>query len=389
MPGNTFGHDFRVTTFGESHGPAVGCVIDGCPAGVPLDLARVQAWLARRRPGQSPLTSARKELDEPRILSGVYEGRTLGTPIALLVENLDARSKDYAPWQEHFRPGHADFTWQARYGHRDPRGGGRASARETVGRVAAAAVAEALLEALALQAGQPPVEVVAWAQQIGAVHADAPPAEAVVPGRSFSHAIDPLRLTRAEVDQSPVRCPDPAASERMVTAIDDARRERDSLGGVVRCVVRHLPAGWGDPVFDKLTGLLGHALLSLPAARGVQVGTGFAAAGLRGSRHNDAFVRQQDGSIATATNHAGGMLGGITTGLPLVVEVAFKPPASIPQPQQAIGLKGPPQPLPVTGRHDPCVVPRAVPVVEAAVLLVLADAALRLASVDRLRPPAW
>jgi len=316
--------------------------------------------------------SARAEADVPRLLSGVYEGLTLGTPIAVLVENTDARAKDYAAWQGSARAGHADRAWQDRFGHRDPRGGGRASARETVGRVAAGAIAEAFLQAHALAAGRAPLRIIAWVQQMGEVVADAPSPERVQTG---GHRLDPQTLTRAEVDASPVRCPDPQASLAMVAALEQARRERDSLGGVIRCVVYDLPAGWGDPVFDKLTGMLAHALASLPAVRGVQFGSGFAAAMMRGSTHNDGFLA----GGRTLTNHAGGLLGGITTGMPLVVDVAFKPPATIPQPQQGLDADGQPVALTVGGRHDPCVVPRAVPLVEAAVLAVLADAALRIA----------
>ncbi len=361
MAGSSFGQSFVVTTFGESHGPAVGCVVDGCPAGVPLDSEDIARALERRRPGQNALTSPRRELDQPRILSGVYEGLTLGTPIAITVDNTNARGKDYAAWQDQFRPGHADFTWHARYGHRDPRGGGRASARETVGRVAAGAVAEALLAALAQRDGRPVPRILAWTQQIGAVT-----------------AAESAPIDRAQVDASPVRCPDADASAAMVAAIETAQRDRDSLGGVVRCVVLDLPAGLGDPVFDKLTGLLGHALGSLPAVRGVLFGDGVAAVTLRGSQHNDPFTRLADGRIATTSNHHGGTLGGISSGMPLRLDVLFKPVATIPQPQQAIGVDGPPAPLTVTGRHDPCVVPRAVPVVEAAVAMVLADLSLRL-----------
>lgn len=360
MAGSSMGQSFVVTTFGESHGPAVGCVIDGCPAGVPLDVEDIAHALERRRPGQNALTSPRRELDQPRILSGVYQGRTLGTPIAIVVENTNARAKDYESWHDQFRPGHADFTWHARFGHRDPRGGGRASARETVSRVAAGAVAVALLNALADRDGRPRPKILAWTQQIGEVIApDVAPAD------------------QAQVDASPVRCPDPAASAQMVAAIEAAQKDRDSLGGIVRCLVTDLPTGLGDPVFDKLTGLLGHALGSLPAVRGVLFGDGLAAVSQRGSQHNDPFVRTPDGRIATSSNHHGGVLGGITTGMPLRLDVLFKPVATIPQPQQAISADGTAGPLTVTGRHDPCVVPRAVPIVEAAVATVLADLSLR------------
>ena len=361
MAGNTLGRAFAVTTFGESHGPAMGCVIDGCPAGVPLTVEMVAKALARRRPGQGPLTSPRREGDVPQILSGVFEGRTLGTPIAILVPNEDARGKDYAGLEQRFRPGHADFAWDVRYGHRDHRGGGRSSARETVARVAAGAVAEALLTAWAQQTGVAVPHIVAWVQQVADVHGPSS-----LPG-----------VTRALVDASPVRCPDPAASARMESAIAQAQRDRDSLGGVVRCVVTDMPAGLGDPVFDKLTGLLAHALGSLPAVRGVLFGDGLEATTLRGSQHNDPFTRDDAGHIATETNHHGGVLGGISTGMPLRLDVAFKPVATIPQPQQGITRDGPAELHAVTGRHDPCVLPRAVPIVEASVALVLADALLR------------
>ncbi len=376
MAGNSFGGALRQTTFGESHGIALGCVVDGCPAGVPLEPQRLAQALARRRPGQSTLTTARAEGDEPEILSGVYQGMTLGTPIAVLVRNHDAKSKDYSILQENSRAGHADFTYRARYGHVDPRGGGRASARETIGRVAAGAIAEAILEAWRLQQGRPAIEVVAWVQSIGDIQADTGSCWQIA---TAGHAVNPATLTRAEVDQSLVRCPDAQASQAMIEAIDAARLQRDSLGGIVRCIVRGLPAGWGDPVFDKLTGTLSHALMSLPAARGVQFGSGFSAATMRGSQHNDAFV-QGDHGAAFATNHHGGLLGGISSGADLCLELAFKPPATIAQPQQGWANAGHPQTLQVGGRHDPCVLPRAVPLVEAAVAFCLADAMLRVAT---------
>jgi chorismate synthase len=362
MAGNTFGHALRVTSFGESHGPAVGCVVDGCPAGVPLSPERIADWLARRRPG-GPLQSPRAEADLPQVLSGVLDGLTLGTPIAVTVANVDQRSADYAALAQQARAGHADFTWQARFGVRDPRGGGRASARETVGRVIAGAVAEAVLEAWAQGKGRPQVQVVAWVQAVGEVVATGPaPSE-----------MRGLPWTRTAVEASPVRCPDGQASAAMVAAIEVARARHDSLGGVVRCVATGLPAGWGDPVFDKLTGLLGHALHSLPAVRGVQFGTGFDAARMTGAQHNDPWL----GPGLTASNHHGGVLGGLSSGMPLVLDVAFKPASTIAQPQQGLGADGQPVPLTVQGRHDPCVVPRAVAIVEAAVWHVLADALLR------------
>ena len=380
MAGSSLGQLLRLTTFGESHGAAMGCVVDGCPAGVPLDQARIAAALARRRPGQSHLTSPRSETDLPQILSGVFEGRTLGTPIAVLVPNSDVRSADYAALGDRFRPGHADLTWAARFGHRDPRGGGRASARETVGRVAGGAIAEAMLDALADAEGRQRTEIVAFVQRIGDIEADSPPPEflshADLP-RTSTGRVDPLTLGRMEVDASPVRCPDLQASAAMVAAIEAAQRDRDSLGGLVRCIVRAVPAGWGDPVFDKLTASLAHALCGLPAVKGVSFGSGWRAIGLRGSQHNDPLTRLPSGQIATETNHSGGMLGGLSTGMALVIDVAFKPPATIPQPQQGIEATGPAELWTVTGRHDPCVLPRAVPIVEAMVALVLGEHALR------------
>lgn len=372
MAGNSLGQALRMTTFGESHGPSVGCVIDGCPAGIPLTPEMIQAWLDRRRPGQSALTSPRRETDQVRILSGVYQDRTLGTPICALVDNVDAKSRDYGAWQDLFRPGHADFTWQARYGHRDPRGGGRASARETVGRVIGAAVAEAVLRSWCDAHDLAHPQVFGWVHQIGS--------EVLSDEFSFDSMENqegpPAPLPGA---MAALACPDPAAAARMVQAIEQAQRQRDSLGGVVRCLARQVPVGLGDPVFDKLTGVLGHAVSSLPAFRGWSIGDGFDAVRLTGSQHNDPFSRGSDGRVVTQGNHHGGVLGGITTGMPLRLAVAFKPVATIPQAQQAIGSEGPPQELLVTGRHDPCVVPRAVVLVEAAVWHALADLALRAA----------
>ncbi len=370
MAGNTLGQTLRMTTFGESHGPAVGCVIDGCPAGIALTPEMIQAWLDRRRPGQSLLTSPRREADQVRILSGVYQDRTLGTPICALVDNADANSRDYGAWQDLFRPGHADFTWQARYGYRDPRGGGRASARETVGRVIGAAVAQAVLRSWCDARGLAQPQVSGWVHQIGPVALSEPFSFEYMENQEGPPVPLPGPLAA-------LACPDAAAAARMAEAIEQAQRQRDSLGGVVRCVARLVPVGLGDPVFDKLTGVLGHALSSLPAFRGWSIGDGFDAVQLTGSQHNDPFLRGSDGSVVTQGNHHGGVLGGITTGMPLRLAVAFQPVATIPQPQQAIGSEGPPQQLLVTGRHDPCVVPRAVVLVEAAVWHALADLALR------------
>lgn len=352
--GNSFGRLFRVTTFGESHGPAVGVTIDGCPPRLPLDIADVQRELDRRRPGQSTLVSPRREEDRVEILSGVLDGVTLGTPIAMLVRNTDARGKDYGEVAQAYRPSHADFTYQAKYGHRDWRGGGRASARETAARVAAGAIAEALLWHLA------PIEIVAWVESVGDIAASA----------------DEATITRAEVDQTPVRCPDLAAAARMEERINEVRKAKDTIGGCVRCVARNVPAGWGEPVFDKLTALLGQAMMSIPAARGFEIGEGFASTAMLGSQHNDPFVAR-DGEIHTATNHSGGVQGGISNGEPLRFRVAFKPVATIFQEQDTVDSQGRPTTLKVRGRHDPCVLPRAVPIVEAMCAVVLADLALR------------
>lgn len=351
--GSVFGTLFRIATFGESHGPAVGVVVDGCPPGVPLDEDRIARALARRRPGQSHLVTQRAEPDRPRILSGVFRGKTTGTPIAIVVENTDARPRDYEAMADLYRPGHADFSYEAKYGIRDPYGGGRASARETVGRVAAGAVAEALLERIG-------VEVLAYVEAVHTVRAKA----------------DPLRVTRAAVEANPVRAPDARTARAMARRIEAARRRGDSVGGIVACRATGLPAGWGDPVFDRLEADLAKAMLSLPATKGFEIGAGFAATRMYGSEHNDPFVAR-GGTIRTAKNDAGGVLGGISTGMPLVFRVAFKPPSTIARPQRTVDRRGRPAVVRGRGRHDPCVLPRAVPIVEAMALLVLADAFLR------------
>lgn len=357
--GSSTGLLFRVTTFGESHGPALGCVVEGCPPRLALtedDLARD---LGRRRPGQSALTTPRSEDDRPRLLSGVHEGRTTGTPIAVVIESADARPQDYAALADVYRPSHADYTYDAKYGHRDPRGGGRASARETAARVAAGAVARRLLRE---RAG---VEVVAWVDAAGDV--------ALAPD-----AVDPLTITAEAVDRSPTRCPDAAAAARIERAIEAARADGDSIGGVVALVARGVPPGWGDPVFDKLEADLARAMLSIPAARGFEVGSGFAGARLRGSQHNDPFAPgPSPGSVRTTSHAAGGTLGGISSGAPVLVRVAFKPTSTIARLQETVDRRGAPTTLAASGRHDPCVLPRAVPVVEAMALLVLADHFLR------------
>lgn len=358
MPGNTFGAAFRVTTFGESHGAALGATIDGVPPGMVLDVDALRRQLARRRPGQSALVSPRKEADDVEIVSGLFEGRTLGTPLTLLFRNVDADATAYAPFQDVYRPSHADYTTEARYGIRDWRGGGRASARETVARVAAGAVAAQVLRE---EAG---IEIVAWVDAVGDV---------------VAHC-DPDGVVAHAVDANPVRCPDPAKAAEMEALIRKVRSEGDTVGGVVRAVARDVPAGLGDPVFDKLEADLAKAMLSIPAAKGFESGSGFAGARMRGSAHNDAFVSVR-GAIRTRTNRSGGVQGGISNGMPVEIAVAFKPVATIFREQDTVDRAGNAVVLKPRGRHDPCVVPRAVPVVEAMTALVLCDHWLR-----RIRP---
>jgi chorismate synthase len=358
--GSSFGRVFRIATFGESHGGAVGVVIEGCPPRLPLDAARVQRDLDRRRPGQSALTTPRQEADRAEILSGVFEGLTLGTPIAILVRNLDARPEAYEHLKEVYRPSHADYTTEAKYGVRNWQGGGRASARETVGRVAAGAVARTLLA----QVGG--IEVIAWVSRVHDVEAK----------------VDPESVTLEQVEANPVRCPDPEAAERMIERIDAARRRGDSLGGVVECVARGVPAGLGEPVFDKLEADLARALMSLPASKGFEIGSGFAGTRLTGIEHNDPFVPGPDGRPRTTSNRSGGVQGGISNGEPVLVRVGFKPTATIRLAQQTVSREGEAVTLEAQGRHDPCVLPRAVPVVEAMTCLVLADHWLLQRTVD-------
>ncbi|MGQ0522013.1 MAG: chorismate synthase [Actinomycetota bacterium] len=355
MGGSSFGHAFRVTTFGESHGPAVGVVVDGCPPLLDISVDEVQHDLDRRRPGQSRLTTQRQEADRAEILSGVFEGRTLGTPIAVVVRNHDARPGAYDAMKDVFRPSHADFTTEAKYGVRDWRGGGRASARETTARVAAGAIARKLLRAAA------GMEVLAWVESVHEIRA----------------GVDDAAVTAEAVEATAVRCPDPRAAEAMAAAIDDARRRGDSLGGVVTCVARNVPPGLGEPVFDKLEADLAKAMLSLPAAKGFEIGSGFAGTLLTGLAHNDPFVPGPGGRPVTSSNRSGGVQGGITNGAPVVVRVAFKPTATIAREQATVDRDGNAVTLAAKGRHDPCVLPRAVPIVEAMVCLVLADHLLR------------
>lgn len=361
MP-NTFGKLFTLTTWGESHGPAIGVVIDGCPPGLPIEGAEIQAELDRRRPGQSDIVTPRKEEDRVEILSGIFEGKTTGTPISLLVRNADQRPAAYDEMREKFRPSHADFTYQAKFGVRDHRGGGRSSARETVGRVAAGAIARKLLahgtSPARAGAGLGGVEIRAFLTQ---VHDIVVPAEALV---TFP-ALD-------EVEATAVRCPHRPTAERMIERIKAVRSAGDSVGGVIECRVRGLPPGLGEPVFDRLDADLAKAMLSLPATKGFEIGSGFAGARLRGSEHNDVF-ETRDGRVRTVTNRSGGVQGGISNGEEIVFRVAFKPTATILRPQKTVDVQGAATELIGRGRHDPCVVPRAVPIVEAMTALVLVD----------------
>ncbi len=350
--GSTFGKIFSVTTFGESHGAGIGAVIDGCPAGMAIDEVYIQAELDRRRPGQSKLTTQRKESDRAQLLSGVFEGRSTGAPITLFIANEDARSKDYQHLAETYRPSHADYTYEKKYGHRDYHGGGRSSARETAARVAAGAVAKLLLR----EAG---VTIQAYVSRIGDI--ETPPY---------------TQLDLARTESNMVRCPDPQIAEQMIALIDTVRLERDTIGGVVTCVIRKAPVGLGEPVFDKLHAELGKAMLSINAVKGFEYGSGFAGARMRGSQHNDAFVPGQ-GDIRTRTNFSGGIQGGISNGEDIYFRVAFKPVATIMQDQDSVDTAGNAVVVEGKGRHDPCVVPRAVPIVEAMAALVMADFILR------------
>lgn len=355
---STTGRLFRATTYGESHGGGIGVVVDGCPPRLAITAEEIQRDLDRRRPGQSDITTQRKEADQVEILSGLFENKTLGSPIAMLVRNSDARSEDYEHLRDVYRPSHADFTTEAKYGIRNWQGGGRASARETVGRVAAGAVARKLL---AEAAG---VSVLGWVSRIHTIEMP----EAASQSSSFS---------LEDVEASPTRCPDTETAEQIEAAILAAKESGDSLGGIVTCAARGLPAGLGEPVFDKLDADLAKAMISLPAAKGFEVGSGFASVGMTGRQHNDPFASGQDGTPRTATNRSGGVQGGISNGEELLVRVAFKPTATIASEQQTVNREGEAVTLAARGRHDPCVVPRAVPLVEAMMCLVLADHLLR------------
>lgn len=376
MAGNSFGTLFRITTFGESHGPAIGCVVDGCPAGLAVDLNFIQRELDRRRPGQSTIVTQRKESDTVQILSGVFEGRTTGAPIALLIPNDDHRSNDYDHLADTYRPSHADYTWEAKFGHRDHRGGGRTSARETAARVAGGALAKLFLQTQG-------IAIQAFVSQVGPL----------VLGKNYTE----LNLSLAETND--VRCPDPVLAEQMIQFIKDIRKAGDTIGGVVSCVVRGCPAGLGEPVFDKLHADLGKAMLSINAAKGFEVGSGFEGVQMTGLAHNDIFETADGGRktvdgeaekdnrqpssvnrhpfLRTRTNHSGGIQGGISNGMDIYFRTAFKPVATVLRDQPSVNRAGEAVILKGKGRHDPCVVPRAVPIVEAMTALVLADHFLR------------
>lgn len=353
--GNTFGHLFRITTFGESHGGGVGVIIDGCPPQLEISPEEIQFELDRRRPGQSKITTPRKEADTCEILSGVFEGKTLGTPIAILVRNKDTRSQDYDEMAQKYRPSHADATYDAKYGLRNWQGGGRSSARETIGRVAAGAIAKKILHQVAN------VEVIAYVKRI----------------KDLQGVIDTNTVTLADVESNIVRCPDREIANTMISLIEETGRDGNSIGGVVECVVRNVPKGLGEPVFDKLEADLAKAVMSLPASKGFEIGSGFDGTLLTGFEHNDEFYIDENGEIRTVTNRSGGIQGGISNGENIIIRVAFKPTATIRKEQKTVTKEGEETVLAGKGRHDPCVLPRAVPMVDAMVALVLCDHLLR------------
>lgn len=354
MAGNSYGQQFRITTAGESHGVANVVIIDGCPPGLELREADLIPDLARRRPGQSKIVTQRQEEDTPRILAGVFEGRTTGTAIAIMVENTDQRSRDYGDIKDKYRPGHADYTYDGKYGLRDYRGGGRASARETLARVAAGAIARKYLRSMG-------IEVIGYVRQVGHLIAPAP---------------DPLTLRLEDVEANIVRCPDSATAEAMIALIDSVRLDQDSIGGVAEVVARGVPVGLGEPVFDKLKAELAHGIMSIPAVTGFEFGAGFDVALMRGSAYNDAFVMER-GNVRTEGNHHGGMLGGISSGAPIIMRAAVKPTSSLSKPQATVDRDGNTTTIATKGRHDPCLLPRFVPIGEAMVLITLMDHLLR------------
>ncbi len=353
--GSTFGHLFRITTFGESHGGGVGVIIDGCPPQLEISAEEIQFELDRRRPGQSKITTPRKEADTCEILSGVFEGKTLGTPIAILVRNKNTRPQDYDEMAQKYRPSHADATYDAKYGFRNWQGGGRSSARETIGRVAAGALAKKILHQVAK------VEVIAYVKRI----------------KDLEGVVDPNTVTLADVESNIVRCPDGEIANTMISLIEQTGRDGNSIGGVVECVVRNVPKGLGEPVFDKLEADLAKAVMSLPASKGFEIGSGFDGTLLTGFEHNDEFYIDESGEIRTVTNRSGGIQGGISNGENIIIRVAFKPTATIRKEQKTVNKEGEETLLSGKGRHDPCVLPRAVPMVDAMVALVLCDHLLR------------
>ena len=350
---STFGTAFRVTTFGESHGPVIGAVIEGCPAGLSIDLEFIQAQLDKRKPGQSKLTTQRKESDTPRILSGVFEGKSTGAPLAMIIENEDNRSKDYDHIKDLFRPSHADFTFQEKFGHRDYRGGGRSSARETAARVFAGAIAQLFLR-------QTNIQIAAYVSTVGDITCP----------KNFGE------LDLSKTFSNDVHCPDVATAAQMTALIEEVRKDGDTVGGIVTCVVNNCPVGLGEPVFDRLNADLGKAMLSINAAKGFEIGSGFAGVSMRGSTHNDPFV-SEGGKIKTTTNNSGGVQGGISNGMPIYFRVAFKPVATIMKEQASVDKSGNAAKVSGKGRHDPCVLPRAVAIVEAMTALTIADHLLR------------
>jgi chorismate synthase len=357
MAGNSFGQIFRITTFGESHGEAIGVIVDGCPAQLEVDLDYIQGELDKRKPGQSKITTQRKESDTVKILSGVFEGKTTGTPIAMIIPNEDQRSKDYSHNVDVFRPSHADYTYQTKYGIRDHRGGGRSSARETAARVAAGALAKLLLKTQG-------IEIVAHVSSVGKIDS---------PNVDFSNPIQFIE----EREKNIIRCADPATAEEMIEYIDGIRKEGDTVGGKISCYIKNCPVGLGEPVFDKLHADLGKAMLSINAVHGFEYGSGFSGSEMRGSEHNDIFVKNHLNQVETRSNFSGGVQGGISNGMPIEFKVAFKPVATIMHNQQTIDSEGNAAEISGKGRHDPCVVPRAIPIVEAMAALVLADHWLR------------
>ncbi len=354
MAGNSFGEIFKITTFGESHGVALGVIIDGCPAGLKIDTAFIQAELDRRKPGQSSIVTQRKEADELEILSGIFEGVTQGTPIGIIIRNADQKSKDYDHIKDSFRPSHADFTYDAKYGVRDYRGGGRSSARETAARVAAAAIAKQLLRHFN-------IEINAYVSKVGTIALDK----------------DYTELDFSQTESNIVRCPDAVTADKMIDLIKEVKKDGDTIGGVISCVIKGVPVGLGEPVFDKLHADLGKAMLGINAAKGFEYGSGFDGTALRGSEHNDLFYKDEHQQIKTQTNHSGGIQGGISNGMDIYFKVAFKPIATIMQEQDSIDKYGNETVVTGRGRHDPCVLPRAVPIVEAMAALVIADHLLR------------